>query len=117
MQRNIMRRIVTVMGCVLGAAMVALVFGLFHGYFDHGQFEIENAQWSSSQQAAVIAKRSDHEALSGDQYFVLIAGHLPSPAELKHAYYGDGVIFRAGRNCLTLRWKDPNDLLITCADQ
>jgi hypothetical protein len=38
-------------------------YALFHGYFDHGQFEIKQSQWSSTGQVAMLAERSDHEAL------------------------------------------------------
>jgi hypothetical protein len=51
-------------------------YALFHGYFDHGQFEIKQFQWSSTGQVAMLAERSDHEALGGLEYYVLIGNHL-----------------------------------------
>jgi hypothetical protein len=104
------------MACVLAIALAIAVYALFHGYADRGLFETEEAQWYSPTQLAVVAKRSDHEALSGDQYFVLIGNHLFSPKELRHAYYGQSVIFRADNSCLTLRWQNQHDLIVTCSD-
>ncbi len=103
--------------CILCAVLVLFVFVSLHGYFDRGQFEIEKAEWVSSTQVAVVAKRSDHEALSGDQYFVVIGDHLFSSPELRHAYYAHGVIFRAGSSCLTVRWENPHHLIVTCEDR
>src|SRR5438874_1937203 len=52
-------------GVVAILAMAAL-YGLFHGYFDHGEFEIKQFQWSSTNQVAMVAERSDpNEALGG----------------------------------------------------
>ena len=56
--------------CVLGAALVVIACGLFRGHFDHGQFEVKETSRSSAARVAMVAKRSDHEAMSGDQYFV-----------------------------------------------
>lgn len=104
---------------IVGVFLIALVWGvyaLFHGSFDHGRFEMEQAQWSSSKQLAAVARRSDHEALSGDQYFVVIGDHPFSPADLKYSYYHDGVIFRAGGSCLTVRWENAHELIVACGD-
>lgn len=103
--------------CILSAALVLVVFVSLHGYFDRGQFEIEKKEWISSTQVAVVAKRSDHEALNGDQYFVVIGDHLFSSLELRRAYYSHDVSFRAGSNCLTLRWENPHHLIVTCDDR
>jgi hypothetical protein len=100
----------------LGAAVVAIVFALFRGYFDHGKFEVTKMEWSSSGQLAIVARRSDHEALSGDAYFVLIGDHLFSPTELRRENYSHAVIFSTSRDCLTLRWEDSDNLVVTCGD-
>jgi len=109
-------KIIAATVCTLVAALLAGGYLLFHGYFDTGTFEIKNAQWSSPKQVAVVGKRSDREATNGDQYFVLIGDHLFSPRELRHAYYGHDVIFRANSDCLTLRWIDPHNIVVTCVD-
>jgi hypothetical protein len=92
------------------------IYALFHGYFDRGTFEIKSAQWLTSKEVAFVAKRADHQAMNNDEYFVLIGDHLFSPTEIRHAYYGDGVIFRAISDCLTLRWADSHDLQVACGD-
>ena len=93
---------------------VASLYGLFHGYFDHGQFEIKQFQRSSTNQVAMVAERSDHQALGGLEYFVLIGSHLYTPTELRHAYYGNAVVFNASSDCLTLRWDGKDRLVIRC---
>ena len=92
------------------------LYALFHGYFDHGLFEIKQAEWSPSARlrVAVLAERSDHEAMSSDQYFVLITDHIPSAKKLRFTYHSNDVIFRAAGDCLTLHWTDPHRLAITC---
>jgi hypothetical protein len=109
----------------VGLAVILLIgillaigwYALFHGYFDHGLFEIKQVEWSPSfpRRVAVVAERSDHEAMSSDQYFVLIADHVPSATELRFTYYSKDVIFRAAGDCLGVRWTDPHSLTITCA--
>ena len=91
-------------------------YALFHGYFDHGLFEIKQAEWSPStpRRVAVVAERSDHEAMSNDQYFVLIADHIPSAKELRFTYHSHDVIFAAAGDCLNVHWTDPRGLAVTC---
>jgi hypothetical protein len=86
---------------VVAILAMASLSGLFHGYFDHGQFEIKQFQWSSKNQVTMVAERSDHEALGGLEYYVLIGNHLFTPAELRHAYYSNAVVFNASSHCLT----------------
>lgn len=102
--------------CVLSIGLVWFLLGLFHGVFDHGSFSIQQTQPSPLGKIAIIASRSDHEALSGSQYFVIISDHLPSPAEIKYAYYHDGVVFRSGSDCLIVHWKNEHELIIRCTD-
>jgi hypothetical protein len=63
-----------------------------------------------------VAKRSDHQALSGDQYFVLIGDRSFSTRELRHAYHSNAVIFRADGDCLKVHWEDSHNLVVTCHD-
>jgi hypothetical protein len=92
------------------------LYALFHGYFDHGLFEIKQVEWSAStpRRVAVVAERSDHEAMSSNVYFVLIGNHIFSPAELRRAYYSDAVVFAAASNCLTVSWNGPHHLVLDC---
>jgi hypothetical protein len=91
-----------------------LVYLLFHGYFDDGVFEIRQSEWSSANQVAMLAKRYDHHALSGHDYYVLIGNHLFTPTELRHALHSDAVIFDSDSDVLTIHWDGPNRLIIRC---
>jgi hypothetical protein len=102
--------------CAVVAGLTIAVYALFHGYFDRGQFEVEQKEWSSSGQLAVLVKRTDQEALGGLVYFVLIGDHLFSSAELRHAYHSDAVVFAAASSCLTLHWEGPKQLVVACND-
>jgi hypothetical protein len=108
-----LRTLLVGVGAVAILAM-ASVYALFHGYFDHGEFEIKQFQWSSANQVAMLAERSDDQALGGLEYYVLVGDHLFTPAELRHALYSDAVIFSTSSNDLTLRWDGPNRLIIGC---
>lgn len=101
---------------LLGLLLATGVYALFHGYFDHGLFEVKQAEWCPSplRRAAVVAERSDHEALGGYERFVLITDRIPSATELRFAYYSDAVIFSAASDCLTVSWTDSHHLLISC---
>jgi len=112
-----MTRLLRISSVGIGVVVIlaaASLYGLFHGYFDHGHFEIKQFQWSTTKQVAMIAERLDHEALGGLEYYVLIRNHLLTPAELRRAYYGDTVVFNASSNCLTLHWDSPDKLTIKC---
>jgi hypothetical protein len=107
-------KVVLIVACTAAIALSIVGYGLFHGYFDQGDFRVLSVQRSPSRQFAMVAKRSDHEALNGDEIFVLLGDHIFAPAELKHALHGPSVIFSADRDCLTLKWQDPHNLLISC---
>ena len=108
------------LGILLFVALVlaAGCYALFHGYFDHGLFEIKQTEWSPSapRRVAVVAERSDNEAMSSDVCFVLIGDHVFSPTELRRAYHSDAVVFAAASNCLTISWSDPHHLVLSCRD-
>lgn len=108
------RRIASAVACAVVILVGVIVYALFHGSFDHGQFEIKQAQWSSSKEVAVVAERSDQEALSSYMYFVLIADHLPSTAELRRAYHSDAVVFAAASSCVALHWENRQSLIVAC---
>jgi hypothetical protein len=108
--------IYSVVACVTAAVGIALVYLLFHGYFDRGKFELTATERSPSGALAMLGRRWDNEALSGDSYFVFIGDRVLSSAELRRVYYSDAVIFSAGRDCLSLQWKSATELAITCND-
>jgi hypothetical protein len=107
-------KIVAVVACIAATSLALLGYGLFHGYFDHGQFDIKQAEWSSSNQVAMVVLRTDREALGGLTNFVVIGNHPFSRAELAHAYHSDAVIFAAGTTCLTVHWENPSRLDVGC---
>src|SRR5579872_4953427 len=108
-----MRKVIKI---IVAAAAILSVLGylLFHGYFDRGKFEIKQVQWSSSKQVAMLAERSDNQALGGLTYFVLIGNHVFSADELRHAYHSDAPVFAATSTCLNLRWESPSSLVVVC---
>jgi len=113
------KRLLVGLVCALSVALVAiaLTFALFHGYFDHGQFEIKETNWSSSARVAMVVERSDHDALGGLDYFVLIGDHVFSPTELRFAYHSDNVAFAAADDCVSVRWIDLRNLEVMCRDR
>jgi hypothetical protein len=110
-------RAISITVCIFVAALLTCGYLLFHGYFDHGKFEVKIVQWSTAKQIAVVAERSDNEALGGLEYFVLVGDHLFTETELRHALHSDKPVFSTDRECLTLRWSDPHNLVITCDDK
>lgn len=100
----------------LGACLYLFMYALFHGSFDGGAFTIQSQARSSKGEIATVARRSDRQALNNDQFFVVIGDHPPSPKELRWSYYHDGVAFRAGSDCLRIRWESAATLQISCGD-
>ena len=112
-----MTRLLKISSAGAGAAAtltMACLYGLFHGYFDPGHFELKRFEWSSTGQVAMVAERLDDYALGGLQYYVLIGDHLFTAAELRRALYSDAVVFSGPSDCLTVRWDSPNRLTIRC---
>lgn len=108
------RKVIVIIACIAAMLISFGVYGLFRGYFDHGAFVIKEVQWSSSKQVAIIAERTDKEALGGLTYFVIIDNHVLSPDELKLAYHSNAVIFDAMATCLNLHWESPTKLVVAC---
>ena len=107
-------KIIMIVSSAIALAAILAVYGLFHGDFDPGKYELLSTEWSESRQVAMIAKRSDHQALNGDQIFVLVGDHAFSSAELRHALYGPSIVFSTNRECLSTRWTDAHHLVISC---
>jgi hypothetical protein len=104
--------------CVVAVALGTASFPLFRGYLDRGLFEVKQTDWSSSGKVAILAERSDHQALRSNVYFVLIANRVLSATELQSAYYRPhvDVIFAAASDCPQIRWSDPHNLVVSCSD-
>ncbi len=109
-----MRRAIGLMVCVLVAGACCAIYALFHGYFDHSQYQIKQVQWSPQKKVAVVVRRSDNQALNGDEYFLLLGDRVFALEEAKHAYYGKQAVFGTNQDCLAIRWSDASELLVTC---
>lgn len=109
-----MRRAIGLTVCILVAGICWVVYALFHGYFDHSQYQIEQIQWSPQKKVAVIVRRSDNQALNGDEYFLLLGDHAFTIEEAKRAFYRKKSVFGTNQNCLTIRWQDASDLSVMC---
>jgi hypothetical protein len=73
---------------VLAVCAIAIWLALaFLGILDSGKFEVVLSQKVSDGHIAMLARRSDNTALSGDTYFVVIDSHLYTARELKRAFY------------------------------
>ena len=114
-----MRRVSLVVIAVAALLLIGVVwvYAVFHGVFDPGTFVVEQARWASDTQVAIVARRFDHQALSGDEYFVVVASHASSPADLKRAYYHDDIVFQAASDCLNVRWQNARELIVSCTDR
>ena len=101
--------------CALVSPLVLDMLALLVGYFDEGKFEVKQAQRFSGR-VAMVAERSDHEAMSSDTYFVLIGNHIFSPHELWAAYYQQREVFSAAAgDCgLSVQWSDVHTLALSC---
>jgi len=109
-----MRRAIVLTVCLFIGGFCWAVYALFHGYFDHGHFQIEQVQWSAQKKVAVIFRRSDNEALNGDNYYILLGDHVFTLEEARLALYSDQVLFRTSDDCLAIRWLDASHLEVTC---
>lgn len=94
--------------CILG------VYALFSGYFDHGRFDIKQVHRSSSGKFAILAERSDNQALGGLTFFVVTGDDFPSLKKLREQYHSEAVVFAASSTCLDLHWQNASTLVIEC---
>jgi hypothetical protein len=83
---------------------------------DRGAFELLQSESVRPDRVAMLAKRSDKTALSGNTIFVLIGDHVESAGELRSALYSSQAVFVADRDALTLRWKNFHELQIECKE-
>ena len=111
------RRILIAIPLVVALCVAAIWIALASmGILDSGKFEIVQSQKLSSDHIAMLARRSDHTALSGDTYFVVIDSHVYTSQELKKAFYSSRPVFVAGRDGLEIHVFASNVLIIECKD-
>jgi hypothetical protein len=99
---------------LMAVLATAAVYALFYGYFDRGHYEVLHTEISPTGKVAIVAQRSDDQALGGLEYFLVIGDHIYSPRELRHALYSRGVVFSAGMNCFTASWDSATQLTVDC---
>jgi hypothetical protein len=108
------RRLIWAFLVVAACAIFIWLALAFTGVLDSGRFEIIQSLTFSSDHIAMLARRSDNTALSGDTYFVVIDNHLYAAKELKRAFYSSRPLFVAGRAGLMIHADAPNVLTIEC---
>ncbi len=86
----------------------------FHGASDSDIIEIVQTQFASPHRVAMLVRRSDHAALSGDTYFVFIDDHLYPVPQLRKTLYSLHPVFKVGRDGVAIRWSSPSELTIEC---
>jgi hypothetical protein len=97
--------------------VIAVWFALlFTGVVDSGQFDLLQSLVISPNHIAMLARRSDHVALSGNSYFVLIGTHPYSAKELRYAFHSSKPVFISGRDLIVLDKTDSGGLVIKCVD-
>jgi hypothetical protein len=104
------------MDCVLTLilAMLGCSSLLFKGVSDSESVEVLQSVDSSNGRIAMLVRRSDHAALSGDTFFVLVTDRQLTIAELRKHLYGLRSVFVAGRDGISIRWSAQNELNIEC---
>jgi hypothetical protein len=111
------RRLLTWISLATVVCAIAIWLALaFMGVLDSGKFENAQSQTVSQNHIAMLARRSDSTALSGDRYFVVIGSHLYTSSELKRAFYSSRPVFVAGREGLDIYSVASNVLTIECKD-
>lgn len=86
------------------------------GDLDSGSFTLVQAEAAYPKRVAMLVRRSDHHALSGNTYFVVIGDHVFSQPELRKALYRSELVFECGRDGLILHWENLNKLVIECRE-
>jgi hypothetical protein len=97
-------------------AVGLFLFLAFRGNLDRGTFDVLRTTKNSEGVIAIMGERFDHEAMSGNDYFILLANHTYSPDELRLAYHRDQahMVFRANRDDLNVSWADAHELVVDC---
>jgi len=112
--KSLTRRLTWALALLVVCA-ISIWFALaFTGVLDSGRFEIIQSLTISPHRIAMLVRRSDNTALSGDTYFVVIDTHLYTGNELKRAFHSSKPVFVAGRAGLTIHADGPNSLAIKC---
>jgi len=100
----------------LTMAIAALYLFGYRGAGSSENLEIVQTEVSSARKIATLVRRSDHQALNGDTYFVFVSDREFSVLELRKKLYAFDPVFRAGRDGLSISWASPQELIIKCLD-
>lgn len=103
------------MGVIL-AVLVGLGFLLFDGDLDSdGHYEILQTVAYSPDRVAFEIQRTDHQALNGPRYAVLIDDHTPTTIEMRHAIisFWRHRSFTLADQSVSIKWAGPNVLTLT----
>ncbi|MGI4756458.1 MAG: hypothetical protein ACRYGF_06370 [Janthinobacterium lividum] len=107
-----------VFGVVL-TVLGGLGFFLFDGDLDSdGHYEILRAVSYSPNRVAFEIQRTDHQALNGPRYAVLISDHVPTTLEMKRAIisYWRHSSFTLADRSVSIQWTGPNLLTLTTTE-
>ena len=109
------RTLIVAVASVLAVVCAVTVFFVldFKGYLDQGTYEVLKSETSPDGKLAILTRRYDHQALNGDEYFVLIADHRYSTSELRRALHSPQPIFVADQT-FDFHWISPRELTIEC---
>ena len=96
------------------AIATSFLSGCYQGVANSEKLQILQIAYGAPNRVAMIVERSDHAALSGSTFFVLISDHAYPMSELRKRIYGLDPVFVAGREGLDIHWSGPNELEIEC---
>lgn len=91
-----------------------ITISCYKGVSKNDEVRIVEAEVSSSRRVAMLIKRSDHAALSGNTFFVIISDRVLTIPELRSRLYALNSVFVSGLDGLSLRWSAPNELTVQC---
>jgi hypothetical protein len=105
---------VVVAGLVVFVAVIAIGKFGYHGVANSENVEVVQTLTIAPNRTAMLVRRSDHAALSGDTYFVLVGDRPYSVPELRKRLYAIPAVFKVGRGGLSIHWSSPNELVVEC---
>ncbi len=112
--RSHKRRLIWAIIVAVACAVSIWLALAFTGVLDSGRFEIIQSLTISQDHIAMLIRRSDDTALSGDTYFVVVDNHLYGANELKRVFHSSKPLFVAGRAGVVIHANAPNVLTIEC---
>lgn len=103
-------------GLLFFALLGALGFLLFDGDLDFGgQYTVLQRVPSAHGKTAFEIVRTDHQALSGPRYAIIVDDHEPSNFELRRALisFWQRRSFELANQKVSIVWSEPNLLILT----